>query len=252
MTNSLTRKLGRLALGALSVGVLAASASVPAQADEARADDGPVVVGAGTTFGTGTHLGNGTVTTADHCTLAAVGRDSANRLVALTAGHCAKDTVDGHLIELMVKGQKVGQFESHYNNTPNPQVFPGYYDFAFAVLDESKVTVASENRANVSGGLPAPDEKIGTFTRVCKSGLATGYGCAGYIGNGGTDPRTHITGHSLSGGDSGGPLFTESGKLLGIASKGTGIAPSFHSDVRDAADYAAEHGWVGGGFQPIA
>lgn len=247
MTNQLTRHLGRFALGALAASALVMSSGAVAQADEAR-----VVVGAGTTFGAGTTVADGTVTTADHCTVAAVGRDSANRLVALSAGHCAKDSVDGHLIELMVDGQQVGKFESHFDNSPNPQIFPGYYDFAFAVLDESKVTVQSENSANVSAGLPGPDEMINTFTKVCKSGLTSGFGCATYVGNGGTDPRTHISTLALSGGDSGGPLFTESGKLLGIASKGTGHAPAYHTDVRDAADYAAENDWVGGGFQPIA
>lgn len=243
---SIRRRVAACAGALLAVAGVVTMSATPAQAAD------PVPIGAGAPFGKGTPLANGTNTTADHCTIAAVGRDSANRLVALTAGHCARDTVSGELVGLYIDDQKVGQFVSAFDNSPNPQYLPGYYDFAFATLDESKVTVASQRGANVSAGLLGPTEMINTFTSICKTGMTTGYGCGTYIGNGGTNPRSHISTLSVAPGDSGGPMFTPGGKLVGIASKGTQGAPvSYYTDVRDASAYAASKGWVGGGFQPI-
>lgn len=213
---------------------------------------GKIGVGAGTSFGAGTPLGPGKIAaTKDHCTIAAVGRDNQGALVALSAAHCAVDSVTGTPIELWVKGEKVGQFESWKYNVPEgaSRFTPGYYDFAFARLDESKVHIAPDRGANVSAGLLNPNEQILTGSNVCFSGLTSGKKCGGYVGDGGTTPREHVLSFSPKPGDSGGPLYTQDGKLLGIASRG--IPGAFYGDVRDAASYAATQGWVGGGFRPI-
>lgn len=213
---------------------------------------GRVAVGAGVSFGKGTPVGPERVpTTADHCTIAAVGTDNQGNLVALSAAHCAVDSVTGKPIELWVEGQMVGQFESWKYTVPKGigRFGPGYYDFAFAKLDESKVLIASDRGANIGAGLLGDTEKILTGSTVCISGLTTGQKCGKYIGNGGTNPREHILGFSAKPGDSGGPLYTKDGHLLGIASRT--MPGSFYGDVRDAAAYAAAQGWVGGDFQPI-
>ncbi|MDN5892741.1 MAG: S1 family peptidase [Nocardioides sp.] len=188
---------------------------------------------------------------ADHCTITAVGRDAEDRLVTLSAAHCARDSVSGELIELWVDEQKVGQFVSAERTVPGlpGSLQPGYYDFAFAVLDESRVEIASERGADVSAGLPAEDAKVGTFTKVCKSGMTTGPDLWPLHRNRGTTPREHIVAVHMRPGDSGGPLYTEDGHPLRIASR---ILPNYFGDVRDALAYALSKGWVGGGFEPIA
>lgn len=213
---------------------------------------GKVTVGAGVSFGTGTPVGpDRTPKPFDHCTITAVGSDNLGNLVALSAAHCAIDSVTGQPIELWVEGQKVGQFESWKYTIPNGlmQFGPGFYDFAFARLDASKVHISSARGANVAAGLLAENDKIpGGFT-VCISGRTSGQKCGKYLGDGRSHPREHVLGFAVRPGDSGGPLYTPDGRLLGIASR---ILPgSFYGDVRDAAAYAASKGWVGGGFRPI-
>lgn len=221
--------------------------AVPAQAATT------VSVGAGASLGQGTVFANGSVSAVDFCTVAAVGRDAQGNLLALTAAHCTVETiapyapVDG----LWVKGVRVGTIAGRYQTPSAGGVVPGFYDFAFYRLDASKVTVASERGANVSGGLPAPTFHPGTFTQVCMSGWTSTKRCGNYIGDGGTTPRTHIVGISVQPGDSGGPLYTADGKLLGIGSRGgTGFPAAYYTDVRDAVTYAVAQGWITG-FTPI-
>ena len=241
----------RLVAGAGAVA--AGAALLLAGAGPAGAADAKVNVGAGVSFGTGTVFANGTVKQEDFCTRAAVGRDPQGRLLALTAAHCTVETVPGAppVDSLWVQGQKVGSIAGRYQTDSPGGVTPGYYDFAFYYLDESKVTIGSERGAVVTS-LPAPTFHPGTFTNVCMSGWTSGKRCGFYIGDGGTTPRTHIVGIAVQSGDSGGPLYTNDGKLLGIGSRGNSGAPAaFYTDVRDAVTYATGHGMITG-FTPIA
>lgn len=215
-----------------------------------------VNIGAGSSYGKGTIFLNGTVATADRCTIAAVGRDTNGRLLALTAAHCFRESVPPNNIitDLYVQGVKVGTSVGRHYTGPidGPTLLPGYYDFNFFAIDESKVTIGSERGANVSGGLAPVGFHPGTFTNVCMSGMTSGKRCGFYIGNGGTNPRTNIVGISVQSGDSGGPLYTADGKLLGTGGAGgTGVPAAYYPDARDAVTYAQAQGWIGG-FTPIA
>ncbi|GAB2468765.1 hypothetical protein GCM10027265_17300 [Jatrophihabitans fulvus] len=228
---------------------MTSAAVAPATADAATT----VTIGAGASFGTGTVFVDGSVSTSDYCTIAAVGKDPQGRLLALTAAHCTVETVAPYapVDGLWAQGQKIGTIAGRYQTASAGGVTPGYYDFAFYYLDASKVTIASQRGANVSGGLPAPTYHAGTFTQVCMSGLTSGQRCGNYIGDGGTNPRTHIVGITVQPGDSGGPLYTKNGLLLGIGSRGgTGLPAAYYSDVRDAVTYAVGHGFITG-FAPI-
>lgn len=212
-----------------------------------------VNIGAGSSYGKGTVFLNGTVAANDRCTIAAVGRDTNGRLLALTAAHCFRESVPPNniLTDLYVQGVKVGTSVGRHYTGPlsGPVLLPGYYDFDFFAIDESKVTIGSERGANVSGGLATA--KPNTFTTVCMSGWTSGKRCGWYIGDGGTNPRTNIVGIAVQQGDSGGPLYTADGKLLGTGGAGaSGLNVAYYPDARDAVAYAIAQGWIGG-FTPI-
>lgn len=225
----------------------------------ASAAPNKVDLGAGSGFGIGTlKTGSNIPSKADHCTIAAVGRDLSGALVALTAAHCVMDGNTGNLIPLMKDGVKIGQFESAHITVPvdfstgsftSPSaLLPGKYDFAFARLDESLVNPISERGADISKGLLAPGQTVPFLSEVCKSGITSGKTCGGYVGEFGK-PGEHNAMVNAQPGDSGGPFYTADGYLVGITSR---KIPNYWTDVREASDYAASQGWLGGGFTPIA
>lgn len=247
MSTHVRARLGRwagvaaAALLALGLGATPAAAATP------------VSIGAGSSLGQGTVFANGSVSPVDFCTIAAVGKDPQGRLLALTAAHCTVETIEpkAPVDSLWVKGEKVGTIAGRHQTASAGGVVPGFYDFAFYYLDASKVTIASERGANVSAGLPAPTFHPGTFTQVCMSGWTSTKRCGNYIGDGGTNPRTHLVGISVQPGDSGGPLYTGDGKLLGIGARGgTGLPAAYYTDVRDAVSFAVAQGFITG-FTPI-
>lgn len=215
--------------------------------------------------GTGIVFGHGEPVTAERgamCTLTAVGRDRAGRLVALTNAHCFYDN-DGHqwlgdevYVDRAPMPRSTGSSPAGdpdlelgpigkvvYISGGNP-IFPGPngrgLDYAVILLDQAKVRpTATVGEVTIERIGPPP----GPGTVVCKQGRSSGLTCGLKL----FDVTPYFT-HTIWAipGDSGSPV-TVGRTLIGnlwIAGGGTSM-------VEVVKDLAAR-GSIGAGFTPAS
>ncbi|WP_026918606.1 S1 family peptidase [Gordonia shandongensis] len=172
-----------LALSAAALAMAPAVASAPAEAAPKAAVGG----------------GSGIIVNGKSaCTMTAVGRDRAGRLVGLTAAHCGKL---GSRVGLE-RNRRAGQVGRIV--TANPKL-----DYAVVLLDGSRVRpVRTVGKARITrvGTYPKP------FSNVCKSGRTTGFSCGPTLTTGGRFVYNYVC---SAPGDSGGPIMVGS-RLVGM------------------------------------
>ncbi|MBF6385845.1 trypsin-like serine protease [Nocardia farcinica] len=135
------------------------------------------------------------------CSLTAIGYDNANRLVGLTAGHCAP-TGARLAAESALDAGVVGVVAYSDNGEG--------LDFAVLQLDPAKVTpvrTVGPTTINGLGATPTPG------TTVCSNGRTSGSGCGVVWGN--LDETVTLNQACSKPGDSGGPV-TVGDRLVGM------------------------------------
>lgn len=135
------------------------------------------------------------------CTAAAVGTDSAGRMVAITAGHC------GHVGEPVAAADSLQAGWSGRVARKNDAL-----DYAVIELGPNAELTASYNGTTVrsAGGRANPGEV------VCKNGYASGATCGAVLG---ADSQRHFTHLCAMAGDSGAPVYSGE-RLVGMVSGG--------------------------------
>lgn len=189
------------------------------------------------------------------CTITAVGRDSANRLVALSVGHCARLESTGtfapvgHVVRKMTgqgsQSPAIGTVTATRTYTPTPNNAPSKtnLDYSIILLDENVViprTDSEDNNVHLSS--------IGNgslFQNACKDGASTGFTCGLILFNG---PIWQGSYAASFGGDSGSP-FVVGTKLVGLLA---GLDPSNGSTqfykINETLAAINATGGVGAGF----
>lgn len=171
-----------------------------------------VVVGPGTGF---SHK-PGVQISWSACTFTALGRDNANRLVAITAGHCHRGANDqypgtaGQPVYKSVTGQQIGWLTNVYTwdgqNPPSTAL-----DYQVVQLNDNVVIPSSTSE---DGSLTVTS--FGTaslWQNICKNGITTGLTC-GLIN--GTSSNSYASWAFSGPGDSGSPAVKAgTGVLVG-------------------------------------
>lgn len=140
------------------------------------------------------------------CSMTAVGRDSAGRLVGLTAGHC------GGLGSRVTLEKRRGAGQVGRIVTSSAK-----YDFAVIALDASRVHgVRSVGKARIAGVARYPRP----YTTVCKAGRTTGFSCGPTLQFNGRYAYSYVC---SAPGDSGGPVILGN-RLVGMLNGGLRIA----------------------------
>ncbi|MGN5237988.1 serine protease [Rhodococcus sp. SJ-3] len=192
------------------------------------------------------------------CSVAAVGRDHANRLVAVTAGHCRQS---GSALIWKVGEQHRGpvgiETDVASTGSVDPIGFPTDEapDYAVLLLDDTKVRGSNTSEPNDRGqrvvlesvGSLAPgDSAVGV---QCATGRTNGVACA----SGGmlVDENLMSSALLMKPGDSGGPLVrADTGEWIGLS---VGYRPTRRGlAAYQRADRIIEeidaHGGIGAGF----
>lgn len=199
--------------------------------------------------GTGFYPQGGVPIAQAGCTINSVGRDSANRLVAITAGHCLQNLAPGTPVFKTVGQQQIGTVTANKAYTPPAGggiITPPSQttlDYGVLQLDEN---VVIPSRVSESGRLTtASVGDAGLFQIGCKEGISTGHTCGLIIGQG----PIHYNTFGVSGpGDSGAP-FVVGTKLVGLT---VGINPSTgqfqYNKITPVLAAINANGGVGAGF----
>lgn len=188
------------------------------------------------------------------CSLTAIGYDNANRLVGLTAGHCAP--AGARLAsETALDAGAVGVVAYSDNGEG--------LDFAVLQFDPAKVTpVRTVGATTINGIGPTP----GPGTTVCSNGRTSGPGCGVVWGN--LDETITLNQACSKPGDSGGPVTVgdrlvgmNQGRLTGLAGIGFDVpcttaanpihSPAFFAPIDVILGAVNAIGGVGAGFRPI-
>lgn len=220
--------------------------------------------------GTKVDVGPGSSITSDggppagsFCTVAAVGRDDLNRLVALTAGHCT--TRPGEHQEVFLSGtaavapRLIGTYETITTNWPGfPSTeFPvdSSQDYAVILLDETQVNPknTAPDGTKVDRLYTTPPVPLQDI--MCKYGQITGLTC-GIVMQ--FENNTIRSWAGIFPGDSGGPVVINGG-FAGISSaiNPTAVLPpaapfQFSGIVGILNDIASQGpNTVGIGFEPL-
>ncbi|MFD4295313.1 S1 family peptidase [Rhodococcus sp. NPDC058505] len=172
------------------------------------------------------------------CTLTAIGRDSADRLVGITAGHCGEpgySIVPEHRQDAGTVGRIVGKNRS--------------LDYAVIEFDPAKVAPVNRvgNVTITTVGAPAAFPDV-----VCKQGLRTGNTCGVVWGDLLASNETW-TQMCVIEGDSGSPVVRGT-TLVGMVNAYVGVAclgPELGTDIDAVLADLNAHGGVGAGFRPI-
>lgn len=213
-------------------------------------------------FGPGTSImSDGGPPAGSWCTVAAVGYDDLNRLVALTAGHCSTRPYDHQEVFLSSNTAygAIGTYETITTNWPGfpSTVFPAdsSKDYAVILLDAAKVnpinhTPNSDQTINhIETHVPVPGTDI-----MCKYGQVSAVTCGLVIEFSNNTMRSWA---ALIPGDSGGAVtYTNSTGFAGINSSIDPThpwAPNQFSGIWGILDDIASQGssTVGIGFEPI-
>jgi len=203
--------------------------------------------------GPGTGLSNtaGVTPSLSACSFAAIGRDSANRLVGITAGHCQLrvNAAPGTPVYKSTTGQQIGWFTNINSwsggNPPGPVL-----DYAVIHLDENVViprSVSEDGQLTVNS--------IGNanlWNNVCKNGIGTGNTCG--LVNGTSTPNKAFTSWALAGpGDSGGgAVLAGTGTLVGYVLGSNPTLTNFiYQKVQPVLADLTARGSFGAGFTPV-
>lgn len=221
------RKFGKI------TGVLAVAAAAIAMSTVATTTASAAPVKAQLGGGSGIILNGNTA-----CTLTAIGRDDANRLVGITAGHCG-EVGSPVAAEYMGGTDQVGTVAM---KDPN-------LDIAVIAFDPNRVEPIRRvgNVTITEIGPPANFPDI-----ACKEGRTTGNTCGITWG---TDRANNETWNQVcvNGGDSGAPVVVGT-KLVGMVNAYI-FVPCFGPGVGTTMEAALwsinEHGGVGAGFHVI-
>lgn len=222
-------------------GVWFSSPTAPAEADRLAAQ-GRALMGPGTPILVGNGDGRAV------CTLTAAGRDSADRLIGITAGHCGGPGAEVRSMDAVGAGV-VGAV----------QRVDATFDYSVLVLNSRAVPASTYGDTRVAsvGELPKPGEI------ACKQGVATGRSCGPTWlqdapgSAGGPHVSTQIC---AAPGDSGAPVFVgdrlvamvkgaNSAPACTTPLQGPVFAPTVVTSVRAQIDDMNLHGGPGGGFR---
>ncbi|ADG97108.1 conserved hypothetical protein [Segniliparus rotundus DSM 44985] len=211
----------------LPAAVLAAAAALPAPTASAEPDAIVLAPGAPLAI-VAAPLAPGEQTTAEACTLTAIGYDNEQRLVGLTAGHCARVgkivySEDSSGVGMIGKIVKINHDMSHPAVADEAHPWVEDLDYAVIEFNEEKVIPSSQVRvgdrtidvADV-GGEPEVGDK------VCKVGRTTGLTC-GEV----TEVKdwAHAATFCTKEGDSGGPVFLGD-RIVGLVTTSVTIVGS--------------------------
>lgn len=219
-------------------GVWFSSPTAPAEADRLAAQ-GKALMGPGTPI----FVGNGDGRAV--CTLTAAGRDSADRLIGITAGHCGGPGAEVRSMDAVEAGV-VGTV----------QRVDATFDYSVLVLNSRAVPASAYGDTRVAsvGELPEPGEI------ACKQGVATGRSCGPtWLQGAPGDPHVS-TQICAAPGDSGAPVFVgdrlvamvkgaNSAPACTTPLQGPVFAPTVVTSVRAQIDDMNLHGGPGGGFR---
>lgn len=204
--------------------------------------------------GTGISNTSGVTPSFGACSIAAVGRDSANRLVAITAGHCQSRpgvvAPPGAPVYKSTTGQAIGWFTDINSwgggNPPSPVL-----DYAVIHLDENVVIPRSTSE---DGQLTV--NSVGTanlWNNVCKNGIGTGNTCG--LVNGTSTPNKAFTSWAVANaGDSGGgTVLAGTGTLVGYVLGGNAVVPTnfIYQKILPVLSDITARGSFGAGFTPV-
>lgn len=156
--------------------------------------------------GTGWSHRPGAQLSVNACSFTALGRDNANRLVAITAGHCHRNATtnqypgtSGQPVYKSVTGEQIGWFTDVYTwNGQNPPSLA--LDYQVIRLNENVVIPSSTSE---NGDITVTS--FGTaslWQNICKNGISTGLTC-GLIN--GTSANSYASWAFSGPGDSGSP-----------------------------------------------
>jgi hypothetical protein len=214
--------------------------------------------------GSGIYYG-ATSTSTTNCTLTAIGYDSSNNLVGISAGHCAdnaatndptwanvtaeKDTdagVIGTVVYKVFAGHGLGIFspQPNWNDAKNK-------DYVVILFNKDKVvpqkTVGGVTISSVAPGSPA------VLTQVCKIGRTSGKTC-GMVARVNSPQTFDTQSMNSSGGDSGSPVVSSNGTLYGAVHGPVFIGFSYGTQSMTMAPMINDinaRGGIGAGFTPV-
>lgn len=192
---------------------------------------------------------------AEACTLSAIGYDDEQRLVGITAGHCARI---GRVVyaESASRIGQIGQIVKVQHDMSHPAVadaqHPWTEDLDFAIIEFDQDRVIPSAMLNAGGktvGISEAGGQPSVGDRVCKAGRTTGLTCGvvTYV-----QDWEHAASFCTKEGDSGAPVFlgdrivglvTTSVTVVGSNACGTETGSNFDA-VLDAIGPG-----VGAGFQ---
>lgn len=182
------------------------------------------------------------------CTMTAVGRDNAGRLVGLTAAHCGDP---GQLV--------VAERQPRAGTIGRVVLVNTKYDAAVIALDPARVQpVRSVGNASIArvGRMPGPG------ANVCKMGRTTGFTCGPVLAVSKIHSSSYVCGNS---GDSGAPVL-QGNRLVGMLNGRQivlGVAvhcvspavpiftPMVATDMSDIVASLTRNGGIGAGFRPV-
>lgn len=239
---------------ALSVAALACALVTPGIAVAGGGDDRVVLrPGDGITFSAEPVPG--------WCSVAAVGRDDAHRLVAITAGHCRQDgSSQIWKVGEQHRGPVGVETDVASTGSVDPIGFPTDEapDYAVLLLDETKVRGSNTSEPNDRGQRVVLDS-IGSLDRgdrpigmQCAAGRTNGVACTS--GDVLVDANLMSSSLLMKPGDSGGPLVrADTGEWIGLS---VGYRPTSRGlAAYQRADRILEEidaqGGVGAGFSLV-
>ncbi|GAA5071368.1 S1 family peptidase [Nocardia iowensis] len=217
----------RTALAFAATAAVLAAGSASAQA---QADDTPPTIGGGSGIVVDARAG---------CTLTTIGRDSAQRLVGLTAGHCGEPGATV-VVEADPDGTGVGRFV--YSDST--------LDYAVIEFDEQRVTPVNRVGGTTITGLGAPAQFP---TVVCKRGSTTGTSCGVAWGDVRATNTETWTQMCVMKGDSGAPVMVGT-TLVGMVNAYLGVGclgPEVGTNISAIVHDLNARGEIGAGFQPL-
>ncbi|MFB8282356.1 serine protease [Nocardia colli] len=173
------------------------------------------------------------------CTLTTIGRDNAQRLVGLTAGHCGAPGAT-----VVVEGDPAGAAVGRFAYTDHT------LDYAVIEFDEQRVTPVNHvgGTTITEMGGPAQFPAI-----VCKRGSTSGTSCGVVWGDVRATATETWTQMCVMKGDSGAPVVIGS-TLVGMVNAYLGVGcfgPEVGTNISTIMNDLNARGEVGAGYRPL-